>query len=660
VIDAMFQAGTDAVLDDQLQRPRAPVPQQPGFSLTDLLKAPAQGVGGGAAKSIAFASDILGAFGQVGGAYPETMGVMTQTDAQRREADAARAKLVKQGLDFSSAAGDIFRQRAADILPDPLTAHASAQIVAGLFDFGAQALGYVGVAGPFVGGALLAGDVGMAEADRLKQAGVDEATRTKAGAAAAVLAGGSVAVPLSGVSALSRFAKGAAVGEGAIIGQSLAERAILRSAGYDKIADGFDPFDPVALALGIVPGVLGAKFGKPPARLQQVATEAQVRDAARLTPAEQARSDAFEASAGNLRELEQAVAAEKNPANRAILQAELDKQRAAAASGVAERYVRDMPDAVPAARVKQAADALDASRLSADSDLAGMRAHLQAVELASDQMARGERVDVTAAQPVHESRQLLQAWDEVHGNPIGPADDPLVRLVPDDVDAVQVERGPATLTGDGLTVRAGGYGIVKFIWKHGPESSKDPAVQVTRADLAALPYIMREFEPEVKSVRGIDQLTWTVDRPDGQRVLYGTTRFVQDGEHHLVTVHVDEAKATPPSLPREKPPQSFGREALQASKSGTAGESFSSSSPEVMQGQGAILPSDLDAPAPAGASLRAAQDVAALHPDMLVQLDGMDAPMRVGDLLEAVKREAAHEAQTARLVEVAAACALRT
>ena len=48
-----------------------------------------------------------------------------------------------------------------------------------------------------------------------------------------------------------------------------------------------------------------------------------------------------------------------------------------------------------------------------------------------------------------------------------------------------------------------------------------------------------------------------------------------------------------------------------------------------------------------------------LSPDLLVQLDGMDAPVKVGELLERVKREAAEDAADARLVEVAAACALR-
>lgn len=57
---------------------------------------------------------------------------------------------------------------------------------------------------------------------------------------------------------------------------------------------------------------------------------------------------------------------------------------------------------------------------------------------------------------------------------------------------------------------------------------------------------------------------------------------------------------------------------------------------------------------------RAAAEVSLLNPDLLVQLDGMDAPARVGDLMEAIKREAAHDTTETTLVQAAAACALRS
>lgn len=44
---------------------------------------------------------------------------------------------------------------------------------------------------------------------------------------------------------------------------------------------------------------------------------------------------------------------------------------------------------------------------------------------------------------------------------------------------------------------------------------------------------------------------------------------------------------------------------------------------------------------------------------MLVHMDGMDGPVRVADLLERVKAEAADDTKMGKLLEVAAACDLR-
>ena len=385
MIDAMFQEGTDKALDDMVQRPRAPAPPEaPGF-FTGLASAAPRGIGGAAAKMLAFGSEIAGAFGDVMGAYPEANGVPL-TDEQRKQGEAARRKLLAEGPRFSNEAGDMFRLRAKDILPDPNTTGMAGQLVSGLFDFGAQAVGYGLTTGPAMPLAL-GMDVAMTESDRLKQQGVGLGARSAAGAAAGALAGGSMVVPLTGATALIRGLKGVAVGESAIVGTSLAEKAILKAGGYDKLADTFDPLDPVAWGMGLVPGALGARFGGKPAKpVGTLKTEADVRVAAVLTPAEQAVSDAFERSPGNLRELQKAIDAQKDPGNKAVLQAELDKQVKAATQAD--------PDLVPAARVMQTVAALDRSRLTPDGDLAGMDAHVRAVEAAMDQIGRGERVDV--------------------------------------------------------------------------------------------------------------------------------------------------------------------------------------------------------------------------------------------------------------------------
>ncbi|KAF7958204.1 hypothetical protein AWV80_01145 [Cupriavidus sp. UYMU48A] len=53
-------------------------------------------------------------------------------------------------------------------------------------------------------------------------------------------------------------------------------------------------------------------------------------------------------------------------------------------------------------------------------------------------------------------------------------------------------------------------------------------------------------------------------------------------------------------------------------------------------------------------------EIAKLSPDMMVQLEGMDKPVRLADALEAVKAEAAREAADAPLLQAAAECFLRS
>lgn len=262
MIDSMFQAGTDAALDDQIARPRPVKPDEPKFKFGQLVKAPFQGVSSGSTKSAAFAAEILGAFGQVEAATGTTSAVgmfATQTPEERKQAEAARNKLIEQGgPDYSNEAGDLLRARAKDMMPDPATTHASAQLVAGVAEFATQAVGYAAGAGP-AGPLLLAGDVALAEADKLKREGVDPLTRAKAGAVAGVTAGVSVALPVVGKTIAQTAGLVAVGGPGGFVAQQAAERAILANAGYDKQASQYDPLDPVGLALStLVPAGFGA------------------------------------------------------------------------------------------------------------------------------------------------------------------------------------------------------------------------------------------------------------------------------------------------------------------------------------------------------------------------------------------------------------------
>jgi uncharacterized membrane-anchored protein YhcB (DUF1043 family) len=408
MIDAMFQEGTDKALDDQLQRPTLRPVASPNFWAGSLSALP-RGIGAGTAEGIAFGAELAGAFGDVmAGTGTQSAGGMfsTQTEKERRESEASRQRTLNGQTAYSNEAGDLFRQRARDLMPDPQTTGTGANLLAGIARFGTKAVAYTLGGNPFGAGALGL-DEALTESDRLKLAGVDLRTRSQAGAVAGVVAAGSMMAPMSGSSALVRFGKGAAVGEASMIAQSAAEKAILEHAGYDKIGSTFDPFDPVALAVGLVPGAIGARFGRPSAKqLAALKTEADVRTAAALSPDEQARSAAFERSAANIKELEAAIKSEKDAGNRLTLVNELEKQRTAHRDSYVKDSMRAEPDMEPAARVRQVVDALDESRLTPDSDLRGMAAHQEAIETAHEQIARGEPVEVTEIVP------RLESFDE--------------------------------------------------------------------------------------------------------------------------------------------------------------------------------------------------------------------------------------------------------
>lgn len=399
MIDTLSQSGTDRVLDDQLARPAAtPPPQAPGF-WSGFGSSPFRGLGGAVAQGIAFGAEITGAYGQVAGSLGDVnAGGMfaLPTEAERKQQEAARQKMLTQGVDYSNETGDLFRQRAKDIMPDPQTTGTAGQATAGLTNFAAKAVGYSLTTGP-AAPLMLGLDTGLTEADKLKREGVDLPTRTKAAAVAGTVAGASIVLPVVGSTALKTAGLVGVAGPGGFMAQNATVHAILKNAGYERISNQYDPFDPVGLALStLVPAAFGAAFHA--TRIGPIKTEAQLKTAAQLTPAEQAHSDAYERSPQNLEALQQAIAAEKRPDVKADLQAELDTQTKAAAShadGQIATAVRNDPDLVSAARVQQVASTLDALRLTGDDDIGGMSRHQDAVERAHEQLGAGEKVDVT-------------------------------------------------------------------------------------------------------------------------------------------------------------------------------------------------------------------------------------------------------------------------
>jgi Transglycosylase SLT domain len=768
MIDSMFQAGTDQVLDDQNKRPIVRQPDAPGFSFTQLVKAPFQGIGSAGAKAIAFGAELTGAFGDVAGSYPEMFGPVQLTDEQRKQAEQSRRKLLTQGPSFSNEAGDIFRARSRDIMPDPNTTHASAQMVAGLSEFMSSAVGYTLTTGPLAP-LSLGLDVGLSEADRLKQMGVDEPTRTKAGAVAGTIAGGSIVLPITGATALVRGAKGVAIGEGTMVGQSVAEKAILQHAGYDKIADTFDPLDPVMLAMGLVPGAFAAKFGKPAVKVKELppgsrtltemglgerqalkyddtrldayAVQAAQREGippevllAVKNAGERSGSNAtspkgaqgvmqfmpstfkefgrgeitdpvnsIDAAAAYLKKLygaygdwDAALAHYNGGGTQAALvrggakpsfpetAAYLDRVKSYIGKALDDHVaaaVKAEPDLIRAARVLQTADALDASRLTPDSDLAGRDAHLSAVEMAHDQMAAGEPVrvaDMVSTQDPVLFRGVNSPWKEN-------ARQDVEFWTPSESHAASYS-GP------------NGQVVSTSFWPKSPRVVEESAytsnvLHAAQSDGATDGLIvMRDGKPIIVA---------TFDRPAVATGLAKLSEFAQ----HVKAASEQLAPTKEAAPPVETPASSRAASTVEAARtarvqhqaSGKTLADFFAEKPQPPEVQNLLIGMDkakddaararllndfesraqreptaplMDVAAdavegsaskeqPQAAIDRAAAEVSMLNPDMLVRLDGMDKAMRLGDLMESVRADAARDATDAHLVEAAVACALR-
>jgi len=750
----MFQEGTDRVLDDQLQRPTITPPAKPTFSLSGVARGAAKGVGEGAAEALAFGAEITGAFGQVVGAYPELAGPgpVPLTDEQRKQAEQSRQKLLNQGVDFSNEAGDIFRTRAREIMPDPNTTHAAEQITAGLSSFAAKALGYTLAGGPAVP-FLLGGDVGMAEADKLKREGVDLATRTKAGAVAGAVAGGSVVAPVVGSTALKTAGLVAAAGPGGFIAQNATTRAILQNAGYKDIANQYDPFDPVGLTLStLIPGAIGgvalrARASRPAATLADVALGLEsggqrygpdgklltspkgaqgemqvmpktatdpgfgVTPARDNSPDELARVGRDYLAAMQQRYGDDAKALAAYNAGPGAVDAALKQggdwlshlpaeTQAYVAKGMQRMggeevaaAVRQNPDLVDAARVQQVSETMDSFRLTRDDDLGGMAAHQQAIERAQDMLNRGDRVEVSdllADHPIdsQRARAVVDHYGDLYADmvpryEVPAASQATLRL--DERGQPEIRTSQIRLTDAHPTARIEAVGengqpaeLTRFAIRS-PEGEVLGHVElqleggkvVSLYDIETTPGL-RKTGVASKVVEAITSL-----EPDRKieisNIVDEAVPFwekvgaqVSDG-NRSPTLDWHQFAESPSGRSRGAPRrgESLAREleaddARAAQGDGRAAFETRELTPEEAAAFGFHEPPGKgEGEAGQAAIERAATEVAGVDPNMLVQLDGMEHPVRVGDLLEAVRKEAADEKRDSRLIEIAASCALR-
>lgn len=394
--------------------PPAPTPR---FSMWGTTTAAPRGVAAGAAESTGFWADILGAFGQVAGAYPEALGVGGLTAQQRKEAGEARQKLLTEGVSFSSEAGDLFRGVAQSYRPDAATASTAEQLVFDFSRFASKAVGYSVAAGPVAGSVLTGADEGMAEADRLRQQGVDLATRTKAGAVAGVAAAAGVALPVAGKTLAQTAGLVALGGPLSFSGQQLVTREILAGAGYGRIADQYDPLDPVGLAVStLVPAGFGAwalrgaarragakvSEGEIPLRESDAGSPAplpdETIDAARVHLLAEEQQRASLAPEGDMRAADADAAAQARAADQI-------------ATGEPVNVLREAGDLPPDARLTEMARAIDTVMRAEAEAVAAREAAVPVVE----PLVRAEPEAAPAAEPDASpvAQVVRQALDQI-------------------------------------------------------------------------------------------------------------------------------------------------------------------------------------------------------------------------------------------------------
>lgn len=632
---------SDALTTAAVNTPRIdpPAPQQK-FSLWSATTALPRGVVTGAAGMQAFAADMLGAFGQVAGAYPEALGPVQLTAEQRRQAGEARTKLLTEGIDYSSEAGGLLRGAGDTYRPDPVTAHTAERLVFDFSRFATKAIGYSLAGGPVVGGALTAADEGMTAAEQLRQQGVDEGTRTAAGAVAGVAAGLGVVLPVAGRTALQTAGLVALGGPLSFMGQQEASRYILANAGYDKIASQYDPFDPVGLAVStLVPAGFGAWA-------MRGAKAAAAREAGARPPTEPVPP----AGEGAPRPGEPA------PAQQPRIEPTLEQ--------------------VDAARVALIRETVDSWNLGSAADARAAAAHLEAFARAQDQLATGQRVEVAGLVPVERANvavamdrmitSLQSARDDLMATAADLAEPGAVRAMRDELaqlQAAQVDTSPEAIralakeiqAADGVSYKTALSKARKVI----DEQAAQQDARITRLEdaigrNAEAQQALQELQQLDQGITRLQAERAQVDAPQGAAptpVAAAARQLVDD-----VARGVAEVTGLRPAEVAQAMSRALDGQAVPADVAPAAGPARGA--------EPAARPADAQQPGAQpeqGGSSPEAQRLAQVldqFPDLMVRLDGMESPVPARQLLEAIRAEADGEVRDAPLLRTAVNCAL--
>ena len=297
MFDDLYPEASEAALTAKAARPPEPQPTQ-RFSMWGLLSAAPKGVAAGAAQGAASVADLTKAVrdkvpANVSGPLGHIPIMNLAMSAFQVGADVARGPAEGQ---FTSEVGTSLRNVAKDYTPDPQTTHVAESAVFNLFRVGSKALTAAAAGGNIPGAVIAGAEEGFSTADDLARQGVDIKTRTKVGAVTAATNAVGFALPAAGKTWAQTGALALAGGPVSFMAQNQATREILQNADYSKLADQYDPLDPLGLALStVLPLGFGALAmrgvkakgpmpdGSPPPDVPPVKAPDDLVDAARVT-----------------------------------------------------------------------------------------------------------------------------------------------------------------------------------------------------------------------------------------------------------------------------------------------------------------------------------------------------------------------------------------
>lgn len=709
MLDEAFQQGTEAALADMAARPPAPKKQEPAFSLWGMVRGGAKAVPAGAAEGMASGVEVGQAIGE---RVPESMNnplgrVPVLNMIMSTMQTGADAVQQKDEVFRESEVGRSLRNVAQDYMPDPVTAHGAEVATAEFMRLATKAVTAGMVAGPVPGAVIAGAEEGFTTADKLAEQGVDLQTRTKVGAVTGAVNAAGFALPVAGKTVGQTVGLALAGGPASFIAQQTATREILQNADYTQLADQYDPFDPVGLTLStIVPLGFGAMAMRGAAKAKARASQEEV-EAARVM----LQNEHLAATNPNPPTDIQGANLHRTAVAQAIDQL-ADGQRVDVTDLVspeaAQRITAEMQQRVrPTLYDVPAMDDVNIAKLSPEAQPRMRELYNKAAEEKPgfDAVISDIADEIGAFAKLADLKKPEKAVQKVmvdyQGDPSKIKDLLRATIEVDSVEAAQravasvferfevVKSGRRNLLDPGITP-ADGYRDAKFnvmvnghvaevqvnipemlaAKKNGGHKLYDERLKIEQAsaDRIRTDKEQAAIDRLNKKMRDLYEPAWAaaLERTSSTSALksageIGPPLRLAESGGNTRGGSVSQAaleNGTPGTLPSDTGIPSTSRSSTPLGKvDGTATDFISSSKPSIGEtptnGKSTI-------PVESQALARAAEELERASPDLMVQLDGMDAPMPLSKLMAQLREEVAQDLSELPLIEAAANCFLRT